>query len=48
MCNDVKLTLFKTTSGYREQILGHRCFCWAPADENRNHSLLQSIVLNFR
>ncbi|HHT9984523.1 type IV secretory system conjugative DNA transfer family protein [Legionella pneumophila serogroup 1] len=35
VCNDVKLTLFKTTSGYREQILGHRCFCWAPADENR-------------
>ncbi|MFO3540901.1 type IV secretory system conjugative DNA transfer family protein [Legionella pneumophila serogroup 1] len=35
VCNDVKLTLFKTTSGYRERILGHRCFCWAPADENR-------------
>lgn len=35
VCNDVKLTLFKTTSGYRERVLGHRCFCWAPADENR-------------
>ncbi|HAU1546680.1 TPA: type IV secretion system DNA-binding domain-containing protein [Legionella pneumophila] len=35
VCNDVKLTLFKTTSGYRERILGHRCFCWTPADENR-------------
>lgn len=35
VCNDVKLTLFKTTSGYRKRVLGHRCFCWAPADENR-------------
>ncbi|HGF1472312.1 TPA: type IV secretory system conjugative DNA transfer family protein, partial [Legionella pneumophila] len=35
VCNDVKLTLFRTTSGYRERVLGHRCFCWAPADENR-------------
>ncbi|MFV0820254.1 type IV secretory system conjugative DNA transfer family protein [Legionella micdadei] len=35
VCNDVKLTLFKTTSGHRERVLGHRCFCWAPADENR-------------
>ncbi|HAT2009123.1 type IV secretory system conjugative DNA transfer family protein [Legionella pneumophila serogroup 1] len=35
VCNDVKLTLFKTTSGYRERVLGHQCFCWAPADENR-------------
>ncbi|ARG98616.1 hypothetical protein B6N58_13645 [Legionella micdadei] len=35
VCNDVKLTLFNTTSGYRERVLGHRCFCWAPADENR-------------
>ncbi|MDF1931642.1 hypothetical protein PGH45_18475 [Legionella pneumophila] len=23
VCNDVKLTLFKTTSGYRERVLGH-------------------------
>lgn len=35
VCNDVKLTLFKTTSGYRECVLGHLCFCWAPADENQ-------------
>lgn len=35
VCNDVKLTMFKTTSGYREQILGHRCYCWAPASEDR-------------
>jgi type IV secretion system protein VirD4 len=35
VCNDVKLTLFQTTSGYRESILGHRCYCWAPANENR-------------
>lgn len=35
VCNDVKLTLFKTTSGYREQVLGHQCYCWAPASEDR-------------
>lgn len=35
VCNDVKLTLFKTTSGYREKILGHQCYCWAPASEDR-------------
>lgn len=35
VCNDVKLTMFKTTSGYREKILGHRCYCWAPASEER-------------
>lgn len=35
VCNDVKLSLFKTTSGYREQVLGHSCYCWAPASENR-------------
>lgn len=29
VCNDLKLTLFKTTSGYREQVLGHRCYCWS-------------------
>lgn len=29
VCNDVKLTLFRTTSGYREQVLGHTCYCWA-------------------
>ena len=35
VCNDVKLTLFKTTSRYREQVLGHKCYCWAPASEDR-------------
>lgn len=35
VCNDVKLTMFKTTSGYREQVLGHQCYCWAPASEDR-------------
>jgi type IV secretion system protein VirD4 len=35
VCNDVKLTLFKTTSRYREQVLGHQCYCWAPASEDR-------------
>lgn len=29
VCNDVKLTLFHTTSGYRERVLGHHCYCWA-------------------
>jgi len=31
VCNDVKLTLFETTSKYRERILGHQCYCFAPA-----------------
>lgn len=35
VCNDVKLTMFKTTSGYREQVLGHKCYCWAPASNTR-------------
>jgi type IV secretion system protein VirD4 len=35
VCNDVKLTLFNTTSGFRETVLGHRCYCWAPASETR-------------
>ncbi len=35
VCNDVKLTLFKTTSGYRQQVLGHQCFCWAPTNETQ-------------
>ncbi len=35
VCNDVKLTMFKTTSGYREKVLGHQCYCWAPASEDR-------------
>lgn len=36
VCNDVKLTMFKATSKYREEVLGHRCFCWVPADEHKN------------
>ena len=35
VCNDVKLTMFQTTSGFREKILGHKCYCWAPASEDR-------------
>src|SRR3990167_3183913 len=35
VCNDVKLTMFKTTSGYREKVLGHQCYCWTPASEDR-------------
>lgn len=35
VCNDVKLSLFETTSGYRESVLGHACYCWAPASEER-------------
>lgn len=31
VCNDVKLSLYDTTAQYRETILGHQCFCWAPA-----------------
>jgi type IV secretion system protein VirD4 len=31
VCNDVKLTLFETTSGYRQDVLGHQCYCFAPA-----------------
>lgn len=34
VCNDVKLSLFETTSGYRESVLGHKCYCWAPAKED--------------
>ena len=38
VCNDVKLTLFEATSGYRAQVLGHTCYCWAPAHpERRTH-----------
>ncbi|KTD65369.1 type IV secretory system conjugative DNA transfer family protein [Legionella spiritensis] len=36
VCNDVKLTLFQTTAQYRETVLGHRCFCWSPTDEQGN------------
>ena len=31
VCNDVKLTLFETTSKYRERVLGNLCYCFAPA-----------------
>lgn len=31
VCNDIKFTLFETTSGYRKNILGHECYCFAPA-----------------
>lgn len=35
VCNDVKLTLFKTTSGYRQDVLGHQCYCWAPTHDGQ-------------
>lgn len=35
ICNDVKLTLFKTTAAYREKVLGHKCYCWNPTDPDR-------------
>ena len=31
VCNDVKFTLFDTTSGFRETKLGNACFCFAPS-----------------
>jgi type IV secretion system protein VirD4 len=38
VCNDVKLTLFETTSGYRQNVLGHACYCFAPAKpDGRTH-----------
>ncbi|RAP34632.1 hypothetical protein B1207_15220 [Legionella quinlivanii] len=38
VCNDVKLTLFETTSGYRQKVLGHECYCFAPTHpEGRTH-----------
>ncbi|EEZ95944.1 type IV secretory system conjugative DNA transfer family protein [Legionella longbeachae] len=36
VCNDVKLTMYQTTARYREQVLGQKCFCWAPTDEQGN------------
>lgn len=33
VANDVKLSLYESTSGYREKVLGNKCFVWAPADE---------------
>lgn len=35
VCNDVKLSMFNTTSSYRETVLGHQCYCWAPASVDR-------------
>ncbi|HIF0138888.1 TPA: type IV secretory system conjugative DNA transfer family protein [Legionella anisa] len=35
VCNDVKLTLFQATSGYRKQVLSQQCYCWAPAHETQ-------------
>lgn len=34
ICNDVKFTLYETTSGYRREVLGHECFCFAPTRTN--------------
>ena len=36
VCNDVKMTMYQTTARYREQVLGQKCFCWAPTDEQGN------------
>lgn len=30
VCNDVKFSLYETTSGYRSEVLGHECYCFAP------------------
>jgi type IV secretion system protein VirD4 len=30
VCNDIKFSLFETTSGYRKEVLGHECYCFAP------------------
>ncbi|WP_203456090.1 type IV secretory system conjugative DNA transfer family protein [Legionella sp. MW5194] len=38
VCNDVKLTLYETTAGFRQTMLGHACYCFAPAHpEGRTH-----------
>lgn len=34
VCNDIKFTLFETTSGYRRDVLGHVCYCFAPTRKN--------------
>jgi type IV secretion system protein VirD4 len=34
VCNDVKFTLFETTSGFRHTVLGHECYCFAPTRKN--------------
>jgi type IV secretion system protein VirD4 len=30
ICNDVKFTLYESTSGYRRDVLRHECYCFAP------------------
>jgi type IV secretion system protein VirD4 len=30
VCNDIKFSLFEATSGYRKEVLGHACYCFAP------------------
>lgn len=40
VCNDVKLTLYETTAGFRQNVLGHACYCFAPAHpEGRTHRI---------
>jgi type IV secretion system protein VirD4 len=34
VCNDIKFTLFETTSGYRKEVLGHECYCFAPTRQS--------------
>lgn len=34
VCNDVKLSLFEATSGFREKVLRNKCYCFAPASDN--------------
>lgn len=34
VCNDIKFTLFETTSGYRKNVLGHECYCFAPTKKS--------------
>lgn len=35
VCNDVKFTMYKTTAQYREKVLGHKCYCFAPTNEHK-------------
>lgn len=35
VCNDVKFTLFDTTSGYRQKVLKNECYCFAPGRLSR-------------
>lgn len=32
--SDIKLSMYKTTSKYREEHLGHKCYVWAPASSD--------------